>query len=155
MHARKFFPILYLKKGGRLIRGSWIFSSYWGKNLGDRLIRAVDLYASIYGKSSMLSWNCLAFEHPWCVVESYSNSDWRVLMTLENVSENRCNPWGTSPIDGNSVIWLVHFCFGFRGIDAPSGQMGVQTVPSGFIVFAQDGMNISLSIQCPDVFQVQ
>ena len=49
MHATNFFSILYLKKGGRLIRGSSIFSSYLGKNWGGRLIRAVDLYASIYG----------------------------------------------------------------------------------------------------------
>ena len=47
--CNKFFFHIIPEKRGRLIRRSWIFSSYWGKKLGGRLIRAVDLYASIYG----------------------------------------------------------------------------------------------------------
>ena len=92
MHAINFFSILYMKKGGRLIRGSWIFSSYWGKNLGGRLIRAVDLYASIYGSQYMIC----QFITTWTIV-------WRTYLLLTG-----CFKWaGASRLNQLLIVVIV------------------------------------------------
>ena len=41
-------PYYTWKKGVDLYEGLEFVSSFWGENLGGRLIRAVDLYVSIY-----------------------------------------------------------------------------------------------------------